>query len=155
MRSNTANPFPEAHAAGRPEPTRAGNGPLEASVRSVREEVATLRQALLRPDAAPLEQSLPGLEEAVRSLQDVATALAAGEAGMPVADRLRLRDEVARLQADLQGVARLTSRGAEFWRGWARLLGLDATVDASYTPRGAAGKVQAGTPQAARISLEG
>jgi hypothetical protein len=101
----------------------------------VREEVAGLRRALLEPGTAALAPLAPRLEGAARDLVTLAGGLAAA-GPLPRKDRAALTAEAVALQAELEHVARLTSQGAEFWRGWARLLGLETAPELSYTARG-------------------
>jgi hypothetical protein len=57
--------------------------------------------------------------------------------------------EIAALRAELQQLQHLVRHGEEFWRGWARVLGLDT----GYTPGGGPGAME-GT-MASRLSVKG
>ena len=106
-------------------------------------QVASLRLALLSPTPEKIAECVPGLVEAAEQLASIERQLRE----RPDGDR-EFEGEIKLLKNELRLVARQIEQGAEFYRGWARLLG---TAMSGYTPAGEAGPVSA----AGSISLQG
>lgn len=118
-----------------------------SEIQHVREEVAGMCDALTSPDPGEIAAQLVGLDQALRQLSAWQNGAEFNEE-----DRGVLRAELEALQADLQRTERLVRNGEDFWRGWARLLGMDT----GYTPSGMPGVIEAThAGAAARMKVEG
>jgi hypothetical protein len=104
--------------------------PIAAGIRDARSHIAALRAALLSPALSPDEllACVPGLSDAAARLSSVEQLLRA-EPATPI-DAAR---DLKLLRSELKAAASLIEHGAEFHRGWARLLGAAA---AGYTASG-------------------
>jgi hypothetical protein len=104
--------------------------PIAEGIREAREHIAALRTALLSPALSPDEllACIPGLSDAAARLSSVEQLLRA-EPATPI-DAAR---DLKLLKGELKATASLIQHGAEFHRGWARLLG---AASAGYTASG-------------------
>lgn len=91
---------------------------MRSRIKQTRKRIEALRRALLSPAAGDVASALAGLDDAVRSLQDVEREMLAG-AG-PSDD---IRRELKLVKNDLRISARLIAHGMAFCEGWARLVG--------------------------------
>jgi hypothetical protein len=110
-------------------------------LRNAQDRVARMRAALLTPTPEAIEQCLPGLAEAAGLLSHVQRDLAAG-------GERDILSELHSLRRELSALARLIAHGAEFYRGWAALLG---AATGGYMPSGEAVPVS----PAGKISIQG
>jgi hypothetical protein len=110
-------------------------------LQNARDRVAKMRSVLLTPTPEAIEECLPGLAEAADLLGRVQQDLAAG-------GRRDILVELHALRRELGALAKLIGHGAEFYRGWANLLG---AATAGYTPTGEAAPVA----PSGRISIQG
>jgi hypothetical protein len=120
-----------------------------SDIRKIREDMSGVRVALTAPDPGEIAAQMVGLESAVRQMSEWA-----GKGGpADPEERALLRAELEALQGELRGTERLIENGEEFWRGWARLLGMDT----GYTPSGLPGVLEATSPRRlpARVEVEG
>lgn len=106
----------------------------DTPVKTARERVAALRDALLHPTPEAIEACVPGLVEAAASIG----------AGIGAGDPAELRA----LQKELRAVQHLIEHGEKINQGLARILG--ARI-AGYTPSGEAAPIQA----AGTVCVEG
>lgn len=120
-----------------------------SDIRKIRNDVSGMRAALTSPDPGEIAAQMVGLEAAVRQLGEWERS------GAPESpeERALLRAELEALSAELKRTERLIQNGDEFWRGWARLIGMDT----GYTPSGLPGMLEATTPVRvpSRIEVEG
>jgi hypothetical protein len=91
-----------------------------------------MRSALLNPTPEAIEECLPGLAEAADLLGGVQQDLAAG------AERHNIFMDTQALRQELAELNRLIARGADFYRGWAGMLG---TATGGYIATGEAAPV--------------
>jgi hypothetical protein len=100
---------------------------MRSNLKTARQHVAALRQALLAPSPEEIERCLPGLAEA-------ATCLGRSEASLrtETADA-QFAADLKNLKLDLNMVSRMIRHSAAFYRGWAGLLGAAA---GGYSPDG-------------------
>jgi hypothetical protein len=94
-------------------------------IKSARGHVAAVRAALQSPWPEELGRGIPRLNEAIVCLE----ALEPGRDPR----KADLAQELSALRFELGVVRRLVAGGAEFYRGWARILAMAA---GSYTPTG-------------------
>ena len=120
-----------------------------SDIRKIREDVSGMRTALTAPDPGEIAAQMVGLEAALRQLRD----WRGSDAPENPEDRALLRAELEALSSELKRTERLIQSGDEFWRGWARLIGMDT----GYTPSGLPGLIEATTPArgAVRVNVEG
>ena len=125
--------------------TASNHNSVTDGIQNSRSQIAALRDALLTPGISPdqLVATLPGLSKAVANLSAVERQLSS-----QFVSKIDVARELQQLKADLRGVAQLIEQGAEFHRGWARVLG---SAVSGYTASGDA------APLAARgsVALEG
>jgi len=95
-------------------------------VKSARGHVAEVRAALQFPSPEELSRGIPLLNEAIVCLQTMEPDRDSRNAD--------LARELGALRFELGVLRRLVEGGAEFYRGWARVLAMAA---AGYTPTGA------------------
>jgi hypothetical protein len=116
-----------------------------SDIRKIRDDVSGVCAALTAPDPGEIAAQMVGLEAAVRQLSEWERC------GVQDAqeENALLRAELEALQQDLQRTERLIRSGDEFWRGWARLLGMDT----GYTPSGMPGVIEA--TSRSRVEVEG
>lgn len=115
---------------------------MRNSLKVARNHVATLRQALLSPSPEEIERCLPGLAEAAACLGRIEQSLHTNPPEPELAGELKA------LQRDLKMVARMIEHSANFYRGWASLLGAAA---GGYTHTGRAAEL----PVTATIAVRG
>ena len=115
---------------------------MTSDLKTARNHVASLRQALLSPSPEEIERCLPGLAEAAACLGQIEQSL------HTTPPEPQLAGELKALQRDLKMVARMIEHSANFYRGWASLLGAAA---GGYTQRGRAAEL----PVAATIAVRG
>lgn len=115
---------------------------MRSNLKIARSHIERLRRALLSPSPEKIAQCQPGLAEAAACL-----TLLQQNLGVEPADP-ELGRELKALKNDLNAVRRLIEHGAEFYRGWAKLLG---SVTAGYTPTGDAAPISA----AGTVSIRG
>jgi hypothetical protein len=94
---------------------------MHSNIHNAQEQIAALRDALVKGGPAEIEQCLPGLEAAARVLRNSEPAPGTR------ADLEGLRNELSR-------AARLIQHGESLWRGWARILGSAAGYTAGGEP---------------------
>ncbi|MGH9558982.1 MAG: hypothetical protein ACRD30_07045 [Bryobacteraceae bacterium] len=116
---------------------------MPSSLSAARNQIASLRDALLSASPARIAECAPGLAEAAARLEALERDLRERRAV-----DITLHAELQLLRRELSAVTRTIAQGAEFYRGWAKLLG---TAMSGYTPSGEAGPVAA----AGSISLQG
>jgi hypothetical protein len=106
---------------------------MRSNLRTARQNVAALRQALLSPSPEEIDRCLPGLAEA-------ATCLSMIEAGLRTeAPDPELASELKTLKLDLKMIGRMIQHSAAFYRGWASLLG--AASGSGYSSNGRAAEI--------------
>jgi hypothetical protein len=115
---------------------------MRSKLSLARIQVDRLRSVLLTPSPEKIEQCLPGLAEALACLGEVQRSL-----GVEAADP-ELGRELKVLKNDLNAVRKLIEHGAEFYQGWAKLLG---SATSGYTPTGDAAPISA----AGTVSIRG
>ncbi|HUA82538.1 MAG TPA: hypothetical protein VMB85_01670 [Bryobacteraceae bacterium] len=115
---------------------------MTSNLKTARNHVASLRQALLTPSPEEIERCLPGLAEAAACLGRIEQSLRAAP------PQPELAGELKALQRDLKMVARMIEHSANFYRGWASLLGAAA---GGYTHSGRAAEL----PVAATLAVQG
>jgi hypothetical protein len=110
--------------------TASNANPLFAGINDARTNIAALRAALLLPALSPddLIACVPGLSMAAARLSTVEQELR-DQPAIPIDVARNLKS----LKSELRAAAKLIEHGAEFHRGWARLLGSAA---AGYTASG-------------------
>jgi hypothetical protein len=119
--------------------------PAAAGIQEARIFVASLRDALLAPAQSPegLVALLPGLSQAAAGMHLVEHELRADPSvpvTLPRVDSINVIRDLKSLKSELRAAANLIRHGAEFHRGWARLLGSAA---AGYTSSGEAAPLAA------------
>ena len=114
-----------------------------SDIRKIRDDVSGMCAALTAPDPGEIAAQLVGLEAALRQMD--AWQATCGEPTEE--DRELLRAELEALRQDLKRTELLVRNGEEFWRGWARLLGMDT----GYTPSGMPAMAEA----TSRVKVEG
>ncbi len=116
-----------------------------SDIRKIRDDVSGVCAALTTPDPGEIAAQMVGLDAAVRQLSEwERSGVQDGEE-----ERGLLRAELEALQSELRRTEHLIRNGDEFWRGWARLLGMDT----GYTPSGLPGVIQA--TSRSRVKVEG
>ena len=113
------------------------------AVTAARRRIASFRAALLSPSAEDIALALPELMEAAGQLGALELELRRG-----AHDHHEILTGLKALKDDLRMVRGLIDHGAEFYRGWAKLLGAAA---GGYTPWGEAAPL---APSAA-VSVHG
>ncbi len=163
MRSTIARTQPQG---ARTQPQGARTSP---QVARTRQQVDEVTEALLSDHARAVPETLPGLQQAVESLEQLRRELSqlAPESGdaatnqsspsnradrltadrLSEDDRVRLRGELEALQVELRRTSRLLAFGSDFWASWAGLLGLGT----GYTAAGVPAEVARGS----QVSLRG
>lgn len=108
-----------------------------------------MRTALTAPDPGEIAAQMVGLDAAVRQLSD----WRGSDAPENREEQALLRAELEALSAELKRTERLIQNGDEFWRDWARLIGMDT----GYTPSGLPGLIEATSPvrSASWVEIEG
>jgi hypothetical protein len=114
------------------------SSPASAGIRDARACIAALHSALLSPALSPddLFACVPGLSEAASRLAAVERELVTQPA-VPI----DIARDLKSLKSELRATAKLIEHGAEFHRGWARLLGSAAGL--GYTSSGDAAPLNA------------
>ena len=107
---------------------------MRSNLNLARTRIGQLRGALLSPSPEEIERCLPGLVEAAACL-----GLIQQQLGLEAPDP-ELGRELKALKNDLSAVNKLIEHGAEFYRGWAKLLG---SATSGYTPTGDAAPISA------------
>ena len=121
-----------------------------SDIRRIRDDVSGVCAALTAPDPGEIAAQMVGLEAAVRQLSDWERGgVQGGEVHIGEEERALLRTELEALRLDLKRTEHLIRNGDEFWRGWARLLGMDT----GYTPSGMPGVIEA--TSRSRVEVEG
>jgi Lon protease-like protein len=115
----------------------------------IRRQVTAVRAGLTGAGEPDFAAQIQALEAAAAQLQALARRWA--EAPPGETERAELRAEISALETELRRLARLVEAGDEFWRGWARLLGLDT----GYTPAGIAAPLLAPGAAARRLTVKG
>ena len=118
-----------------------------SDIRKIRDDVSGMRAALTAPDPEEIAAQMVGLEAAVRQLSEWERTGADAD-GCDAESRALLRAEFEALRLDLKRTERLVRNGDEFWRGWARLLGMDT----GYTPGGMPVEAEI---RSSRVKVEG
>ena len=105
---------------------------MRSNLNTARQHVAALRQALLSPSPEQIERCVAGLAEAATCLGQIEVSLRT-ETPDP-----QLTAELKALKLDLKMVGRMIRHSAEFYRGWASLLGAAA---GGYSSTGCAAEI--------------
>jgi hypothetical protein len=122
---------------------------MPSPVSEAREQACDVRLALLNPAAeGDFAAEILKLNLAIDRLREV--KLQIGQARPGSEERAVLEQDLRALRNDLDRLGRLAGHGEAFWRGWARVLGLDTS---GYTPAGL--PVSLSAEQAARTVAKG
>jgi hypothetical protein len=113
------------------------------TIKTVRDQVAALRLALLAPSAEGLQRFLPTLAEAAGCLNRIQEELLTRINQDPGFEL-----ELKALKRELRAVTKLIEHGAAFWDAWGKLFG---AATGGYTPAGEPRPVAA----AGTISVQG
>ncbi|MEP7354515.1 MAG: hypothetical protein ABI824_14910 [Acidobacteriota bacterium] len=124
---------------------------------SIRGVVSRLRTVLMDPELASSVDALnacrPQLEAALAEL--AVTNVIVDTESRGVEQRLRLTQQLHLLQSELDRAEALRSNASEFWKGWAKLLGVQADSGGTvYTAAGSDGLLVGATPSG-KVSVRG
>ncbi len=105
---------------------------MRSAVSEICEEAGEVRLALLSPaEAGDFAAEILRLNAAIDRLREVQTHV---EMAPPVEhERAELQRDLRALREDVARLAKIAGHGEAFWRGWARMIGLDS---GGYTPLG-------------------
>jgi hypothetical protein len=120
---------------------------LRSHLRAARESLSAVEAAVQKPTPVLWEDAAPRLQHAAGLLGAAERALA-GMPAIPLDLRAEIRADVQALARDIRRVDALMRAAAEFYTGWAQLLG---AVLGGYSP---SGEVLPLSPSA-RLSLRG
>lgn len=112
----------------------------DVRIKALRKRLETVRGAMLQSSADSIEQSIPGLAEAVDALAILSQEISS-DPPAPGPAREKLLLEVSGLRADLSRLAALSTQGLEFCRKWSNII----QSAAGYLPNGEAAPAQAST----------
>src|SRR6478736_4084700 len=103
-----------------------------SAVSEVRAQAGEVRLALLNPaEAGDFAAEILKLNAAIDRLREVKEHV---EVARPCSEeRIALETDLQALREDLARLAMLSGHGEAFWRGWARMMGLDTS---GYTHAG-------------------
>lgn len=119
---------------------------MRSRIQQARDRIEELRVALLNPAPEEICAALPGLEEAVRCLQTVEQEVRDGACAP-----YEVRRELKMLKNDLRISGRLVEQGAEFFRGWAKVIG----IGTSYTQAGQPSQPEPLAGSGGALSIQG
>jgi hypothetical protein len=120
---------------------------MRSPVREIRGQAGEVRLALLNPaEAGDFAAELLKLSAAIDQLQEVKFQVEVARPGSE--ERVALETDLRALREDLARLARLSGHGEAFWRGWARMMGLDTS---GYTQAGLPASLSAGPATATTV----
>jgi hypothetical protein len=112
--------------------TRSAVSEVRAQAGEVRALAGEVRMGLLNPaEAGDFAAEILKLNAAIDRLREVKEHVAVVRPGSE--ERIALETDLRALREDLARLAMLSGYGEAFWRGWARIMGLDTS---GYTHAG-------------------